>query len=325
MKHLAYYVGIFAVLIAFIPFLALPKTLADGGQDGKNSQNGENFHFDGQTVGVFNCETQKVMQVNLEEYLVGVVAAEMPAAFETEALKAQAVAARTFIVKKVADHNAPEQHAGAAVCTDSTHCKAWLSKDDLKKTYGKNFDEYYSKVAQAVLATQGEIVVYQGQPITAVFHSMSGGRTENAKDVWGGDVPYLVSVDSPGDILSPKYETTADFTLEEFKEKILAAKPDAVVDSYNDIGDIVRSEAGGVKTIIIGGQEFTGAEMRTMFGLRSANFSLSQVGENLRFTVHGYGHGVGMSQYGANYFAQMGRSYKEILKIYYQGTDLQKM
>lgn len=273
-------------------------------------------------IDVYFAEENKTKTMEMEEYLRGVVAAEMPASFEDEALKAQAVAARSYAVYRM--KNPTPEHPGAAVCTDFTHCKAYKSEEELEKSWGKNNELYKEKVKNAVYETAGEVITYNGEVAMAVFHSQSSaGRTENSEDVWGGKVPYLISVESHGEENAPNFYSTAVFGFDEFKEKLLSKEPQAVINSAQDIGEIRVSEGGSVKSINIGGKDFSGKDIRSLFGLRSSCFKINSDGESVTFEVTGYGHGVGMSQYGANTMAKEGYSYVDILTHYYTGTEVQ--
>ena len=269
-----------------------------------------------------------VREFELEDYLIGVVAGEMPATFPEEALKAQAVAARTFILSRILnDKGDVADHKSVPICTNPAHCKVWVSKEQAFQNWGKNAEDYWTKISSAVKATEGEIALYDNQPISAVFYSMSSGQTENAKDVWGGDVPYLKSVSSTVDEKAPNFETTVEFPLNEFKSIVLQSNPNAVFGENPQtwIGDMVRSEAGGVLTCVLGGQNFKGTSVRTMFGLRSHNFTIQITEKKVIFTVKGYGHGVGLSQWGSKFLAEEGKNYQDILTYYYTGITLGKI
>ena len=269
-----------------------------------------------QTILVYNEKTDKITEENLEEYLVGVVAAEMPALYEAEALKAQSVAARSYILSKLGTEN--PDHKGATVCTNPAHCKAYISLTEAKKNWGeKNFSQYLEKIQSAVLDTKGEYISYEGVAAVACFYAVGGGKTENAKDIWGGDTPYLRSVESPGDLSYNNLKSTSSFSYEEAK-KILGT-------SSLEICSLSRTEGGSVKTICIGEKEFSGTEIRSLFGLNSANFEAFSDKNGLTFITTGKGHGVGMSQYGANKMAQNGKTYKEILLHYYSGVSIEKL
>ena len=276
------------------------------------------------TVSVYIKAEDKVVNMNENQYLKEVVSAEMPASFEQEALKAQAVAARSYLEARRNAYRAsktPEEHKGADICTDSSHCKAWISEVKRRELWGSEADENWKKISRAVDETADEVMTYNGNVISAVFHSTSSGHTENAKDVWGGDAPYLVSVESKGDETSPKYKSEKEMSLEEFKA---TAKSEIRGASFDKeiIGETVRSEAGGIMSICVGGVKIKGSEFRKIFGLRSTNVSVRIEGETVHFDVTGFGHGVGMSQYGANYLAGEGKDYKEILKAYYTGVEV---
>lgn len=268
-------------------------------------------------ISVFNHETQSTATMTMEDYLTGVVAAEMPAAFENEALKAQAVAARTYTMYK---KNSPGHDAD--ICTDHTHCQAYLSEEKMRTNWGESYDFYLDKIKACVLETKGEILTYNDEPILAVFHSMGGGQTVSSGDVWGSQLPYLVSVPSPGEEVASNYYSTCTLPFEEFAEVIKTAYPNAEIESFLDVAVPNLSESGHVKSVLIGKVSVPGTEIRKLFNLRSTKFALSFSEGNITFNVTGYGHGVGMSQYGANAMAKEGKTYKEILSHYYQGATL---
>lgn len=277
------------------------------------------------SVSVYIKSEDKVCEMNKAQYLKEVVSAEMPASFEIEALKAQAVAARSYLDSRAAydPENKDNVHKGAQICTDSAHCKAWVPEEKRRESWGADADKNWEKISLAVDETSGEVMTYDGEIISAIFHSTSSGKTEASKDVWGGERPYLVSVDSPGDKLSPKYKSEKEMALLEFKD--VATKNIEGVDFSKEIvGDIKRSEAGGILEISIGGVKIKGTRLRTIFGLRSTNVAITVDGQKVHFDVTGFGHGVGMSQYGANYLAAEGKTYDEILKTYYTGVEIVK-
>ena len=216
-----------------------------------------------------------VLTEKLEDYLVGVVAAEMPPSFEKEALKAQAVAARTYILNKKGKTN--DKHPEADVCKNSAHCKAYVSDDEAYNRWGESWkNEYHSKIKSAVNDTLGEIVTYQDEPIIAVFHSTSTGRTENSEDVWQSETPYLKSVESPGEELSPRYKSKVEIEKDEFKRKITSLDSSAEFNNnYSSwVGNYEYTQGGSVKKVIIGGCSFSGTQIRNAFSLRSANFNI---------------------------------------------------
>ncbi len=280
-----------------------------------------------ETISVYIKNEDKVVNMKKNQYLKEVVSAEMPATFSEEALKAQAVAARSYLESRKNAYKisgTPNVHKGADVCTDFTHCKAWVSEENRRSSWGKDADKFWEKISKAVDETDGEVITYNGEVISAVFHSTSSGKTENSKDVWGGDRPYLVSVDSPGDKVSPKYKSEKELSLSEFCE--IAKNNIKGVDFTKEIiGKITRSDAGGILTISIGKVTIKGTKLREIYGLRSTNAEIKVDKDKVKFDVKGYGHGVGMSQYGANYLASKGKDYKEILKTYYKGVDITKL
>jgi len=276
------------------------------------------------TINVYIASEDKVVTMSKSQYLKEVVSAEMPADFHIEALKAQAVAARSYLTSRMNAYKQsekPKEHKGADICTDPTHCKAWISQEKRMESWGDSAKSNWDKISRAVDETSGQIITYNNEVISAVFHSTSSGRTENSKDVWGGDRPYLVSVESPGDLYSPKYKSEKSISVEEFK-KTISNNIENVDFNKELVGEIERSEAGGIITISVGGVEIKGSKLRTLFDLRSTNINVTVTGDTVNFDVTGYGHGVGMSQYGANYLANQGTNYIDILKTYYQGVEI---
>lgn len=263
-------------------------------------------------------------QMTLERYLTGVVRGEMPASFEMEALRAQAAAERSYVYYQLAAGR-KDAHPDADFCTDHTCCSAYLSETAAREKWGGDFAPWNTRVEQAVSDTDGQVVLYNGRPILAVFHSSSAGRTAAAGDVWSGDLPYLVSVDSPeGEETVPNYYSTVTFTAAEAKEKLLAAHPELKLSGTPDrwFGAAAENGSGRVETVSVGGTDIEGTELRQIFGLRSACFTVAADSESVTFRVTGYGHGVGMSQYGANQLAREGKTWQEILEWYYTGATV---
>ena len=259
----------------------------------------------------------------MAEYLPLSVAAEMPASFESEALKAQAVAIRTYILYR-SEHRTMN-HPDSDVCSDPGCCKAYVSEESLREKWGSSYDAYFGKIESAVRATDGQYLSYGGAVIQAVFHSSSPGRTEASGNIWS-PLPYLVSVDSPeGQDDVPNYITTVEVAPANLRQTTLASYPEAVFgeDPAQWIGPTGYYDSGRVAYLNLGGIAIPGSEMRGMFSLRSACFTLEYTGEFFLFTVTGYGHGVGLSQYGANVMAKSGTAYADILAHYYLGTNLE--
>ena len=262
---------------------------------------------------------ETVESMALDQYLRGVVRGEMPASFELEALKAQAAAERTYVYYQLAAGR-KEAHPDADVCTDPGCCSAWLSEEAAREKWGEDFDGWESRIEEAVAATDGQTALYDGQPILAVFQSSSAGKTAEAGDVWSGDVPYLRSVDSPeGEETVPNYYSAAEFTAAEAKTLLAQAHPELTFSGGPDkwFGAAERDDSGRVSTVEVCGAPLRGVEVRRIFSLRSACFTVDAAADKVTFRVTGYGHGVGMSQYGANELARQGKTWQEILMWYY--------
>ena len=275
------------------------------------------YTSDGETD-VLLLRDGQVMRMRLDEYLVGVVAAEMPALFPEEALKAQAVAARTYTYNRMIYPS----HDGADVCDNPAHCKAYTDPAEYAARFGD--DTFINKINAAVNSTDAITVMYDNEPIVAVFHAISGGRTERAADVWGGDLPYLQSVESEGEESAAKFREIVSYSETEFKERFTEVYPSALFEGSADkwIADIKRSAAGGVMTMTVAGTETKGNEFRAIYRLNSTNFTVSAADGKIIIETLGYGHGVGMSQYGAKALAERGFDFEQILKHYYTGGEL---
>jgi len=276
-------------------------------------------------VRLYRHETNKVELISLEDYVTGVVAAEMPAEFPAEALKAQAVAARTYVVKRmVAGGVVNNCHPGADTCDDPNHAQAWLSREEMKKRWGTvNYYRYYYKIRMAVDDTAGEIITYNGQPIDPVFHASCGGQTENSEDVWKFEVPYLRSVACPYDA-DPEPVRQVAVSLSR-AEKALGVDLQAVqvTTGRGKILQVLESTSTGrPKTLLVGDRRMPASEIRQKLGLRSTNFTWQITGDKIIFKTVGYGHGVGMCQYGARGLAEHGYDYRRILKHYYTGVQI---
>ena len=256
----------------------------------------------------------EVTEMTVADYLKGTLAAEMPSDFPMEALKAQAVASRTFALKQAE----AGKHSNADICTDSSCCQGWTSEMS---------DEAMTRFSQAVAETDGLVVTYGDSLIDATFFSCSGGRTEAAVAVWGSDIPYLQSVESPGEENAPRYQETvvldadyfADLLQEAYPEMNLSGPPRAW------FGPFTRTEGGGLDIVFIGGVRVEGTTLRRLFSLRSTNLDISVTEDNVQITTTGFGHRVGMSQYGARAMAEGGTDFEEILLHYYTGTEIKKL
>ena len=278
------------------------------------------------TINVYNHKLGKTQKMDMEEYLCGVLAGEMSVKFNIEALKAQAVAARTFVMYKEKQGDS-SKHKDAVVCTDYRHCQEYKSYDELKK---KNGDEWmknsYSKIQRAVKETKGQIITYDNEPILTLYFSTSSGKTENCEEVFSQSYPYLKSVDSPYDKnYSPKYVSTLKISNKDLVSTLKRSYSDIQI-SENNLSSQIKildiSDAGSVEKIKIGNKEIKGTDVRNILNLNSANFSIDFNDNYLDFIVKGYGHGVGMSQWGAEGMAEEGYKYYEILYHYYTGTQI---
>ena len=267
------------------------------------------------TLTVYNPTESLIVESKLEEYLVGVVAAEMPPSFDLEALKAQAVAARTYALGRAEGYyGSTASHFGADICTDPGHCQAWISKERFLEVYGDESD--WEKIEKAVNDTRNIVVTYGDVLINPLFHSNSGGATEDAREVWAisESVPYLQSVISPDESSYPDYEKTQLYSWNELVRKVKTRYPNTKFPSSIDMEIEAYTVSGRVASIRIGSVTMSGTEFRELFGLRSTNIILSFPSpESVEITTIGYGHGVGMSQCGAAALAREGYSYEDIL------------
>ncbi len=253
-----------------------------------------------------------VEEMDMDAYLVGVVLAEMPSTFELEAKKAQAVAARTFARKAYITGG---KHGDGSVCAESGCCQSWIENGEYLSKGGS--EEAISEAEAAVEATSGLVLIYEGQLIEATYFSCSGGSTEDAVAVWGTDFPYLRAVDSPGEEYAVHHRDETRFSTGELEDKL------GLKLTGNWLGKATYTSGGGVDTITIGGEVFTGKQLRSLLGLRSTAFSIEVSGDGVTITTKGFGHRVGLSQYGADAMAASGSTYDEILAYYYPGTTLE--
>ncbi len=285
-----------------------------------SSENEQEISFD--TICVYNPDTKETFTLGFRDYIIGVVAAEMPAQFHEEALSACAVAAATLARKKIIS-GTDKALDGAVISTDPAKHQAFSDNKKLKERWGDDFDIYYEKICKAVDNAIDYSITYDGKLIVSAYHAISTGVTENAENVWTEGYPYLTSVESPGDKLSPKYSSEKTVSFEEFK-KIFTEKGASLPDDKALwFSSPEYTDAGTLKAIKIGGKSFSGEELRELFSLRSSAIKLSINSEGVIFDVTGYGHGVGMSQYGADYFARQGYTWQEIIKHYYKGVEIQ--
>lgn len=277
-----------------------------------------------QTIKLLHSGSGQIEELPIDEYLYGVVSSEMPANYEVEALKAQAIVARTYTIYQIMNNSG--KHPGADICDNSSCCQAWISKDErLSKWAPEEAESNWNKIVDAVNSTSGKIITYQNKPINAFFHSNSGGKTESSLNIWGGiDYPYLKSVETAGEEGYTQYSSEAKFTKEELLNKLKEKYEDCEIDysQENCIQILEYTTSGRVKTIKFGNKEIAGTEARTILGLRSTNFTFTISGDEIIFSVIGYGHGVGMSQTGADALAKSGSNCEEIIKHFYTDVEI---
>ncbi|OYD08204.1 stage II sporulation protein D [Paludifilum halophilum] len=283
----------------------------------------------GPDVKVYLTEEKRVVELPLEEYIRGVVAAEMPADFHLEALKAQALAARTYIVDRLNRgdfSDMKESGADGAQVTDTVQHQVFKTDEQLRQNWGDQYDEFSRRIDEAVRATRGKVIQYDGEPIYAAFFSTSNGRTENSEDYFAESYPYLRSVPSPWDEKSPKYKDQKKMSVKEFLGKLEEesgnelALPASGGSKWIQVEK--KTEGGRIGEIRVGDQTFTGRQIREALDLSSTDFSWNIQGDSITLTTRGYGHGVGMSQWGANLMAMEGKKAKEIVQYYYQGVKI---
>lgn len=331
MKKVVMYIFLFVLICFAIPIFftrqSEKQVIANVNEQVEQNEKEEKIKYDYKqynTIKLWHEKTSSVEEIPFDEYLYGVVSAEMPASFEKEALKAQAVVARTYTLYK-AIHNSGK-HEGADICDSSTCCQAWISKEDrLEKWEEKVRQSNWDKIVEAVDATTGKIVTYQGEPINAFFHSNSGGKTETTINVWGGDgYPYLQSVATQGEDAYRQYASEVTLSKQTLIDKVREKHADFSIDfsQENCIEILAYTDGNRVKTIRMGNLELSGVEVRTLLGLKSANFTVEIGQDNIKFSVLGYGHGVGMSQTGADSMAKQGSNYEEIIKHFYVGVEI---
>ncbi|NLZ52875.1 MAG: stage II sporulation protein D [Thermoanaerobacteraceae bacterium] len=286
---------------------------------------------DSENISIYINSSKKIENLPLEEYVKGVVAAEMPASFNIEAIKAQAVAARTYVYKRwrTAGGKGCSLHPGADICDDPTHCQAWITKGEMLKKWGIfSYYHYFGKINQAVNSTAGMIILFQNEPIDPLFFSTSNGKTENSEDVWEKSIPYLRSVTSPGEETSPHFYAVKEFPVDVVVTSLKRKWPDLIIDDKNPEKQwkiIEKSEGGRIKTMQVGNKTIKGTEFRQLFELKSTDLKWERSGKNIKIKTCGFGHGVGMSQYGANAMAKNGANYVDIIKHYYTDVEIKSM
>lgn len=315
-----------------IPFLAFGRSASwkQSPQKSESAKSGQSSETSsGKSFKILDTKSDQVLTVDDRDFICGSVSSEMSPLAETEALKAQAVACYTYYSRlREAQRKAPDSSLkGADFSADLQDGQSYLTPDLRKTRWGSHYDSYSQTISKVVDSVFGQVLKSQNELIEATFYAISSGNTESSADIWGGARPYLVSVASPGDRFAGGYQTTVVLTQDEMKSKILAAAPGADLsgDPSGWVGATDRTEAGSVKTVVLGGKSLSGNSARSAFGLRSANFTVSFAGGKFTFLVKGYGHDVGMSQAGAQYMAKQGANYRQILSWYYPTTTLESL
>ena len=274
------------------------------------------------TIKLLHKKTNETEEIKIDNYLYNVVSAEMPADYELEALKAQAIVARTYTIYKMQN----KKHENADICDDSTCCQAWVSKEDILARWEETKrEDNWKKIQKCVNETQGKIITYNNQPINAFFHANSGGTTELPVNVWGGsELPYLQVVQTAGEEGYTQYSSEVNLKNEELTNKLKTKYEDIQIyfNNNDDIKIIEYTDSNRVKTVKFGNHELSGVETRMLLGLKSTNFEIRKESDQIKFLVKGYGHGVGMSQTGANTMAKQGNNYEEIINHFYIGIEI---
>ncbi len=346
MKKIGIYLMVVLIITIFVPtvivktfsFVPIPNT-AEGeslkkGYTIKPAEENEPIVIEDrkiERIKVYNAASNKSESLPLDEYVKGVVAAEMPAAFHIEALKAQAIAARTYAISRsIRFESGHPDHPDASLCS-GVHCQAYLSLEELEMLHGEKWiEDYWAKIEESVESTRNLVIYYEGDIVEPLYHSTSGGMTEDAVNVFAVDSPYLKAVESPYEEGSPRFRTVLNLTADEFISKLKDKYSNIEINKDNfheKIKLIEKTDSGRVKKIAIGNEIIEGREIRDLYGLDSTNFTIV-FDKNLgliEIVTYGYGHGVGMSQWGANGMAKQGKTYEEILKHYYTGIDIIKM
>ena len=269
-------------------------------------------------IKLLHTESGNIEILDLDSYLIGVVASEMPASFEKEALKAQAIVARTYTFYQIKNER---KHENADICDSPFCCQAWISKENrFARWEDEKEEEYWNKISKAVLETKDKIIKYNNEPIKAFFHSNSGGKTELAINVWGGDLPYLQCIETNGEDAYTSYNSILEVSKDDFIKKMLEQYSEFKIDFQKDdcIKILEYTEGERVQNVKIGNKNLSGIECRKIFELKSAKFDIEVLENSIKFFVTGYGHGVGLSQCGSDFLAKQGKKYEEIIKYYYK-------
>lgn len=319
------------VLMMVIPCSAFIEGKSGTGHGGLLGQGNAELpsNYRDHTITVYLHTEDQTQEMLMSDYIKGVVIAEMPATFEAEALKAQAVLAHTYTLRIMSNEQKKptESLKGGLISTDPAKHQAYLSEQQAKERFGDNYITYQQKISDCVDAVINKVLTYNDQPIIAAFHAISSGNTENAKNVWGSEVPYLIKIESVGDELAPSFENTLTLTVKEVQTILQKKYPDMKLSDQKEdwFTNPTYTPSGYVSSIQVLSQSVTGQEIRSLFQLKSAHFTIGFQDDKFIFQTKGYGHGVGMSQYGADYMARQNKTYEEILAHYYPNTQLSEI
>ena len=323
MKKVLFYILFIIILVIGMPIVFTNEFKTEEVSSNILFQDDMKFDYgDYSKIKLLHISTGEVEILDLDEYLIGVVASEMPASFDIEALKAQAVVARTYTIYQIKNGS---KHENADVCDSSLCCQAWISKEDrFARWEEENKNEYWNKVVQSVNETKGKIIMYDGEPINALFHSNSGGQTELSINVWGGDIPYFQSVETSGEDEYSSYSSEVVLSKDTLIQKMLEKFSNFSIDFSKEdaIKILENTESGRIKKIKIGNTEISGVDARKIFELKSTKFNVQIIGDDIKFITYGYGHGVGLSQCGSDVLAKNGKKYDEIIKYYYKNVEI---
>ena len=338
MKKALMYLIIFIIIIFILPILFTQRKNIKINKDIECAVNSENTGLETNTniesnvdvqyeynkfstIKLYHKKSEEIEELPIDEYLYGVVSSEMPADFQMEALKAQAIVARTYTIYQILNNN--KKHNNADICDDYSCCQAWISKEERLQRWNQDIaEENWNKIVNAVNSTKGKIIVYDGKPIDAFFHSNSGGSTEDVLNVWGNNsMPYLKSVETSGEDAYTQYSSEVEINKDELLKK-LNIKNNEQIDWNEFIKILEYTNSGRVKTIKIGDSTYSGTEIRSKLGLKSTNFKVEILDDSIKFIVIGYGHGVGMSQTGADSMAKNNSNFEEIIKHFYTGVEI---
>lgn len=320
MKKILFYLVFIVVLIIVMPMIFTNRFKTEEVISEKIEEKFDYGKYN--IIRLFHTETGEVEELDLDTYLYGVVSSEMPASFEMEALKAQSIVARTYTVYQIKNGG---KHENADLCDSALCCQAWITKENRMARWEENLrEEYWNKIVKAVNETKGKFILYNGEPINALFHSNSGGTTELSVNVWGGDFPYFQTVETSGEDAYSSFTSGMEVSKDELVKIMLEKYSNFEIDFAKEdcIKILERTDSGRVKKMKIGNTEISGTEARTLFKLKSAKFDFEMDENSVKFSVLGYGHGVGLSQCGSDALAKQGKNCDEIIKFYYKDVEI---